>query len=271
MSLSLHFTHDAGPAGAPGPVVILHGLFGSSRNWTGAAKEIAKFSDVYCLDQRNHGDSPHTDSHTLLDLREDLHDWMQEHQIERPLIIGHSMGGMAAMAFALKYPQELGGLVVVDIAPRDYPPHHQKEFEALSLDVSQCASRSDVDARMSEIIDDRMVRQFLQMNLERLESDRAGYRWKLNVPALKAATHTEGLTDMNEHDGRYDGPTLFLRGGDSDYIREADFARIQELFPQAEIQTIAGHGHWLHYTAGEQFLKAVHDFAQQHLRGNHAG
>lgn len=267
MKINLYSTFEAGPSTASlPPVIILHGLFGSSRNWTSIARAIAKYTDVYSLDQRNHGDSPHADSHTLQDLREDLNHWISEKNFERPpIIIGHSMGGMAAMDFALNHSSHSGhaglaGLVVVDIAPRDYPPHHTKEFEALSLDVSQYATRSEVDTRMKTIVTDPMVRQFLQMNLERGEK---GYAWKVNVPVLKNATHTHGLQGAGADEipmRSYDGPALFIRGGASDYIREIDFALIQRLFPAAAIRTIEGHGHWLHYSAMQEFLAALDDF-----------
>ncbi|MCR9141254.1 MAG: alpha/beta fold hydrolase [bacterium] len=263
MKLELNSTKESGPAGRTRPpIVILHGLFGSSRNWTSVAKLLADSTDVYALDQRNHGDSPHADGHSLKDLREDLSHWIADQRFSRPpIIIGHSMGGMAAMAFALEYPEALSGLVVVDIAPREYPPHHSKEFEALSIDVSQYSSRSDIDARMQAIVSDRTVRQFLQMNLERKDE---GYAWKVNVPALKNATHTSGLENAGAiaggNQGQFAGPTLFLRGGDSDYIRDEDFGEIERLFAKSEIRTIAGHGHWLHYSAQDEFVAIVREF-----------
>lgn len=267
MTPALHSTLEAGPEASDRPaIVILHGLFGSSRNWTSVARELAKYTDVYCLDQRNHGDSPHADSHTLLDLREDLKRWLDKQRFERkPIVLGHSMGGMAAMAFALEYPDELESLVVVDIAPREYPPHHSKEFAALSLDVSQCSTRSEVDGLMKAIVSDPTVRQFLQMNLVRAPASQPGYAWKINVPALKNATHTNGLENAGtlgagDSPRTYTGPALFIRGGESDYVRDEDFAKIEALFPAARIETVAGHGHWLHYSAMPEFLKILAGF-----------
>ncbi|MEQ9365286.1 MAG: alpha/beta fold hydrolase, partial [Leptospirales bacterium] len=234
------------------------------RNWTSVAKVLAKNTNVHCIDQRNHGDSPHADSHTLVDLREDLKHWIDEQRFPRaPIVVGHSMGGMAAMSFALQYRDALSGLVVVDIAPRDYPPHHSKEFEALSLDVSECATRSDVDEQMKAIVSDPMVRQFLQMNLERASDSGDGYVWKINVPVLKNATHTKGLENAGgiaNEKSVYPGPALFVRGGASDYIRDEDFEEIKRLFPDAAIRTVEGHGHWLHYSAMQDFLDIVTDF-----------
>lgn len=253
----LHHERAAAP-GRP-PLLILHGLFGSSRNWTSAAKRLRESAnlDVYALDLRNHGSSPHADSHTLSDLREDVRRWMDRHVGggAQSIVLGHSMGGVAAMAFALEYPERTRALIVVDIAPRSYAPHHDQEFAALSVRVDDASSRQVVDERMRAHVQTDMVRQFLQMNLDRL--DGGGYRWKINVPVLKDAAFTSGI---ELGDRSYDGPTLFVRGGDSDYITDDDFDLIRERFPRARIETIAGHGHWLHYTAADEFLSVVGTF-----------
>ncbi len=264
----LYFAQENGPQENEGtlpPLVILHGLFGSSRNWTSIARLLADERDVYCLDARNHGDSPHADTHTLTDLREDLHGWIQSRSFAQPpIVIGHSMGGMAAMACALAYPESMQALVVVDIAPREYPPHHQSEFEALELDVAGCATRGEVDARMQTIVADPMVRQFLQMNLIRRTGGENGYAWRINVPALKAAAGDRGLEAAELSGAAYAKPTLFIRGGASDYVRDPDdFAGIHERFSAARIETIAGQGHWLHYSATQEFLQILQGFLQE--------
>lgn len=255
----LNFALESGPEDADlPPLVILHGLFGSSRNWTSIARLLCEDRDVYCLDARNHGESPHMDTHTLTDLRDDLHGWIQAQQFAQPpVVIGHSMGGMAAMAAALAYPEAMAALVVVDIAPREYPPHHSREFEALELDVAGCATRGDVDTRMQAIVPDPMVRQFLQMNLVRRQGGASGYQWRINVPALKAAAGDRGLEAAELSGAPYGGPTLFLRGGDSDYVRDEDFPAIHARFADAKIETIPGHGHWLHYSAAQEFLQLL--------------
>jgi pimeloyl-ACP methyl ester carboxylesterase len=274
MTSQLHYLLERGPraaartTGLP-PIVILHGLFGSSRNWTSVAKQLAAETDVYCLDFRNHGDSPHLPSHSLADLREDLREWLSARTIARPILLGHSMGGMVAMSFALEYPDRVAALIVIDIAPRNYPPHHESEFAALSLDVSRCATRQDVDSLMSAAVPDRAVRQFLQMNLERENSAHGGYRWKINVPVLKEASFTRGLERAGTDDPvarQYAGPTLFVRGGQSDYIRDTDFDEIHARFPAAHIETVAGHGHWLHHTAAPEFVRQVRAFVETQFR-----
>ncbi len=251
----LHYEREEAP-GRP-PLLILHGLFGSSRNWTSVAKRLHANEglDVYALDLRNHGASPHADSHTLDDLREDLLRWTKHHNIDNATVLGHSMGGVAAMAYALTYPERTRALIVVDIAPRSYPPHHDQEFAALSVRVDDAQSRQEIDERMRQHVQTDMVRQFLQMNLER--RDDGGYRWKVNVPVLKDAAFTSGI-ELGQ--ATYDGPTLFIRGGDSDYVTDDDFDLIRARFPNASIETVAGHGHWLHYTAADEFLKIAGEF-----------
>ncbi|MCB1322520.1 MAG: alpha/beta fold hydrolase, partial [Leptospiraceae bacterium] len=123
------------------PLLIFHGLFGSARNWTSIAKELTDCAHVYTFDFRNHGDSPHTDSHTIQDLGDDILYWIAEHKIQEPILLGHSMGGMAVAATALGHPEDIRAAIIVDIAPRHYAPHHQKEFAALKMDVSGYASR----------------------------------------------------------------------------------------------------------------------------------
>ena len=252
MSLTLAHKHFGGSGR---PIVILHGLFGSHKNWAGVAAKLVE-SDVgavYGLDLRNHGESPHGPTHTFQDLVEDLRAWLKANDISEPVVVGHSMGGLTAMGYALENPAPTAGLVVVDIAPRAYEPHHSKEFEALEMDVSGFKSRGALDQAMAAIIAEPMTRQFLQMNLAR-EGD--GYRWKINVPVLKNSTY------INEFQGTgsWDGPSLFFAGGRSDYVAEADHARIKELFPSSRLEFNPDADHWLHYTAADWFVPKLIDF-----------
>lgn len=267
-SVRLHHTELGGPDSPDAPqIVILHGLFGSSRNWTGAGRALTDVARVYALDLRNHGDSPHADSHSLADLRDDVRRWIRERGLKRPILLGHSMGGMAAMDFAASYPDDLQALIVVDIAPRRYEPHHHKEFAALQLDVAECESRQDADRMMQSVLDDAAVRQFLQMNLERLPE--GGYRWKVNVPVLRsAAENAEYLAPWfaDEAGPVYSGPALFIYGEASDYVQGSDRARIPELFPQAQLVGLSGQGHWLHYSAQDDFTAAVRKFLSGRLK-----
>jgi pimeloyl-ACP methyl ester carboxylesterase len=253
-SVPLHFVESG--AGDP-PLVILHGLFGSSRNWTQVSRALSANRRVLAVDQRNHGDSPHAEPHSLDGMRADLLALFESLNLNRAVLLGHSMGGMTAMSFASAYPERVAALIVVDIAPRAYPPHHQHELAALSVDATRFADRSAIDAAMAEFLPDPATRQFLQMNLVR---EASGYRWKLNVSALNAARATE---DFGDSDAQFAGPTLFVAGGRSRYIRPEDHATIVSRFPAAIIETIPEGDHWLHYTAQARFLEIVSRFLDQ--------
>jgi pimeloyl-ACP methyl ester carboxylesterase len=244
-------------------LIILHGLFGSSKNWITFARTLSQDLSVYALDLRNHGDSPHTDTHSLDDLREDLKYFIDFHKIEKPILLGHSMGGLAVMALALKYPEIAQSIIIEDIAPRNYVPHHENEFQTLNRDLSKFHSRNEIDEAMSEYIKNKSIRQFLQMNLERMEN---GYRWKLNIPILEKSTLIE---EFAGYEGcTYSGPALFVTGGLSEYVKMNDHTIIQKYFPASEIITIPEADHWLHYSSAEKFLSLVKDFLNQSSRKN---
>lgn len=242
------FHRDFGGEGRP--IVILHGLFGSSRNWTTVARTLTAHGHVFALDARNHGESPHAPTHTLSDMQADLGEWLAALNLHQAVLIGHSMGGLTAAGFALHDSSRLSGLIIVDIAPRVYAPRHDAEFRSLKVDVSHLNNRSEVDREMARHLSDAMVRQFLQMNLERTD---VGYRWKLNVPALESARFLE----EDNFRGKCMLPALFVTGGASDFFLESDHALVRERFPAAEIVTIPGADHYLHYTAQDRFLEIV--------------
>ena len=223
-------------------MIILHGLFGSSKNWVNIAKELSKILNVYTLDLRNHGDSPHIDSHTLKDMIQDLKEFLEDRGIESVILLGHSMGGLVAMGFSLEYPEQVKKLIVVDIAPKAYPPHHQKEFAVLKTDVSRFSTRQEIDEYFSQIHPDPAIRQFLMMNLQRTES---GYRWKIHVSALEKI---EYLKD-----------TLFIRALDSFYIQPEDKTIIKKYFPNAKIVELKGN-HWIHYSNQKEFLQVLKEY-----------
>ena len=252
------FHRDFGGQGPP--LVILHGLFGSHKNWSNVAQSLTDTAHVYALDLRNHGESPHSETHSLADLTDDLHVWCARYLSEPPVLLGHSMGGLAVMSHALTFPEDQRALIVVDIAPRTYHPRHDAEFAALSLDVSKAASRKEVDALMAEHVTNRVTRSFLAMNLERVAGGR-GYRWKLNVPVLRRGAYLEEF----ESEGRtWDGPALFCLGGLSDYVLPEDERLIRDVFVRACLERRADADHWLHHTAGGWFLPLVREF----LTGN---
>jgi esterase len=252
--------HDREFGGKGLPIVILHGLFASSKNWVSVGKALSAHGKTYALDLRNHGDSPHADSHTLEDLVADVADWISEQGLDRPVLVGHSMGGLTAMAYSLAHPHALRGLAVVDIAPRAYHPDFKQEFDALSLDLSPFRSRGEIDRALEPIVPDENVRQFLEMNAER---SGGRYRWKINAAALKGSPFLNG-PDFSPFAGSLAGssevPALLIAGGESDYVREEDIPLFRRYFPNASVEVIPGCGHWLHYICSDSFLKLLSGF-----------
>src|SRR6478736_6863187 len=164
------------------PLIILHGLFGSSDNWYSHAKTFAPFFKVYLVDQRNHGQSPHSDEFNYKALTLDLEEFIKEHAIQNPIILGHSMGGKTAMNFAIKNPDKLDKLVVVDIVPKYYPVHHDQILEGLeAIDLKAVQSRNVADKILSNYVPEPDVRQFLLKNLSRNEN---GFEWKINIAGI---------------------------------------------------------------------------------------
>lgn len=236
--------------------IILHGLFGSSKNWITNAKELSGIGKVYTIDFRNHGDSPHSQDHTLESMVNDVKEFIYTHKIKKPILIGHSMGGLVAMQYAFMNSEDLKYLVVVDIAPRPYSFNYTSEFKALQIDVSHFLSRQKIDREMEKFLPDAFIRQFLQMNLEKLES---GYKWKINVDALIASTFSEKDVFLNS---KYKGKTLFIRGEKSDYVTEEDLVLIKKRFPNATIRTIPNANHYLHYFHSKEFVQIITDFVR---------
>lgn len=241
--------------GKGSPILILHGLFGSSKNWLTNGKYLSSLGDVYLLDCRNHGESPHTQTHNLLDLVKDVKEFIEQQQIEHPILIGHSMGGLTAMLFSLLYPDIPSKLVVVDIAPKAYTLDFSKEIECLSMDVSHYNSRNEIDKKMETLLPDKFIRDFLQMNLEKLEK---GYRWKINITAIKNSR--DALNFFVEDGKKFLGDVLFIFGSKSKYNTEANKELISKYFCSYSIQTIAGADHYLHYTHSQEFLKITQEF-----------
>lgn len=246
------FSRDFGGDGQS--IIVLHGMFGSSKNWIRIGQFLSSYGRCYALDLRNHGDSPHTHTHTLFDLITDIGEWIHAHDVQKPILVGHSMGGLAAMGYALNDASRVGALVVVDIAPKLYTTSHPQEIEALKLDIGGLRTRKEIDELMAKLIPDQKVRKFLQLNIER---DGKGFRYKINVAALEKSTV---LADVTSLEGVYTGMTLFVTGELSRYVDKADYSRIRSYFPKAEIETIPGGDHWLHYSAAEQFKTVVGRF-----------
>jgi pimeloyl-ACP methyl ester carboxylesterase len=240
------------------PVVILHGLFASSKNWVTTAQHLSGFSRPFALDLRNHGDSPHSDSHTLEEMIGDLDQWLRERALEQVVLLGHSMGGLVSMGFALTHPELVRGLIAVDILPRAYRLDFAREFEALSMDLSPYKNRREIDQAMEGIVPDPQVRQFLQMNAERSDG---GFHWKLNVPALKSSEFLRG-PDFSRFDNRYQGPALLIAGGQSPFAKESDLPLFRKYFSEGRIEVLKDCGHWLHYICSQEFQTVVREFIE---------
>jgi pimeloyl-ACP methyl ester carboxylesterase len=244
--------------GSGEPLLILHGLFGSAANWGRIARELARDHRVIVADLRNHGRSPHADEMTYEAMAADVAALIERLSPERPLtLIGHSMGGKAAMRLALTRPQLLARLVVVDIAPRGYRGNQDAVFSALHhLDPATLASRAEADARLAQWLPDPALRAFLLANLVQEEGV---LRWRVNLPALTASVgDIEGFPVTPGT--RYRGPTLFVAGRESSYLDEGDPVLIRQFFPQAAIDWIDGAGHWVHAERPDAFLAAVRRF-----------
>ena len=239
------------------PLLILHGYFGMGDNWKSQANKLADKYEVHLIDQRNHGRSFHSDDFDYELMVEDLLQYMELHTIEAAHILGHSMGGKTAMLFAVNYPEKVKKLLVADIAPKNYPPHHHQILEALNaVDFSKIALRTEVDVVLKAYIEEEGVRQFLLKNVYRKTKDTLDFRFNL-----------ESLTDNNNEIGvslppftEYDGPVLFLKGANSGYIAEDDISLIKAHFSEADVKTISNAGHWLHAENPADFLQEVLHF-----------
>lgn len=244
------------------PFIILHGLFGISDNWVSFAKKIAKLGyQVYILDQRNHGQSPQSPNFNYLALVDDLFEFIDEHELEDAVILGHSMGGKVAMRFALENPDYLSKLIVVDISLRQYPPrdHHLKVIRAMKkVDFSIVKKRQDVDAILSEDIELPRIRQFIMKNLYRKQKDELAWRMCLDC----IANNLDEMFDGIEPEQPLDKPTLVVRGGASDYVLDSDLPPLKIAFPQVDIKTIANTTHWVHAEEPEVFFGYVEGFLE---------
>ncbi|WKN44548.1 alpha/beta fold hydrolase [Tunicatimonas pelagia] len=251
--MKLHYrTLGEGP-----PVIILHGIFGTSDNWQTFGKQLATDYQVFLIDQRNHGLSPHSNTFDYPAMAEDLHEFIQQHQLESPIILGHSMGGKAAMFYATTHPNEFDKLIVVDIAPRSYPVHHQHILSAMSgVDLASASSRRDIEDQLKPHLPDFGVRQFIMKNLKR--EDNNSFSWKLNLSAIQDNIENVGVAVDTA--APVEKTVLFVRGEKSDYIRPEDEALIQQIFPQASVITIENAGHWVHAEQPEALYKALMKF-----------
>lgn len=242
-------------------VLILHGLFGARGNWSSIAKRLAQHARVVTADLRNHGDSPWADSMAYSEMAADLERLLDRLKLDEAAVVGHSMGGKAAMALALTEPERVTRLMVVDMAPVPYPDRFGAYVEAMRrVPVGTLTRRQDADAPLSQDVPDPAIRQFLLTNL--VNGEDGGLRWRLNLEVLGREMPT--ISGIEEIPGAkpYAGPTLFLRGETSDYVRDAHMETIRRFFPAAELATVAGSGHWVHAEKPEDFIRATRGFLE---------
>ena len=246
---------DLGTTGLP-PLVILHGLLGSSRNWQTAGRDLAGRYHVYALDLRNHGGSPHSTDMTYAAMLADVLEWFDAHDLAKATVMGHSMGGKVAMLLACRHPERVERLIVVDTAPRAYrSPGLEAQFAAMTaLELGILQSRADAEQRLEASVPDWAARKFLTTNLTQ---DSAGrWHWAVNLPVLHAALAELGKNPLAPTD-RFAGPALFIAGGKSRFLLAADHAPISAHFPNARFEAIPGAAHNPHMETREAFVRAV--------------
>ncbi len=259
--------------GSGKPIMVLHGLYGSSDNWLSIGKSLSGYFEVYLVDLRNHGRSPHHDSHNYELIRDDIRGLMDDLGLEKAILAGHSMGGKAVMCFAQHNPDRVERLIIIDIAPKSYKDLYRKErlshYDILKamkdVDFSSVSARRDVEHMLADVIRSPRIRSFLMKNLDRDEEGK--YHWTLNLDVI-----------IRELDNIMDGvnrncfnpafpvtgiPALFIRGGKSPYILDEDMDFIEKIFPSAKLLTIKNAGHWLHAEQPGAFTEAVRKFALQ--------
>jgi pimeloyl-ACP methyl ester carboxylesterase len=252
----MHLFHrDLGGAGRP-PLVILHGILGSSRNWQTAGDDLSARYHVSALDLRNHGASPHGEPMTYEAMMADVVEWLEAQGVGPATVLGHSMGGKVAMLLACRQPERVARLVVEDIAPKAYPAtRHQAEFDAMNaLDLATLRSRAEAERALEARVPDWGLRKFLTTNLERGDDGR--WRWTINLPVLTQALSELARNPLQPSD-QYAGPATFIVGGKSGYVQAEDWAAIVRHFPVATREILPLAGHNPHMEARAAFVQSL--------------
>lgn len=243
--------------GKQGPkLIILHGLYGASDNWVSIARQLENDYHVYILDQRNHGQSPHSTEMNYEEMANDLKLFYEDQNIDKAHLIGHSMGGKTAMRFALENPQLIDKLVILDIAPKSYASfsnyaqitnNHAAIIKAMqAVDAPSANSRKDIDTQLSKYLDNDKLRHFLLKNIERKKD--GTYQWRLNLDIISKSLEIlmDGFSDLSPEDCKVSLPSIFIRGENSGYVMDEDTLIIRKFFKDAEVVSIPEAGHWLH-------------------------
>jgi esterase len=246
------------------PLIILHGLYGSSDNWVTIAKNLEQRFTIYLPDLRNHGQSPHSDIHDYDSMRDDIYELSVDLKLKKFFLAGHSMGGKTAISFALKWPEMINGLLIADISPfvnentsqSAYNQHLTILNAMLSIDLSKIASRKEAEATIMEEIHSEKIKGFILKNLQRGPGN--DFSWKLNTPSLlnNLDKIMQGIDRESGFSHQITGfPVIFLRGADSDYLPESDYKDIRKVFPAAEFTTAANAGHWIHSDRPDEVIR----------------
>ena len=239
------------------PLIILHGLFGMLDNWQGLAKKFGQFFETHIVDQRNHGKSFHAAEHSYELMCADLLQYLDAQGLDKVYLLGHSMGGKTAMLFATKYPERVEKLVVVDIAPKYYAPHHQEILAGLhAVENAKVSSRKEADEILSQHFSQVGIRQFLLKNLYWKTEEELSFKFNLEVLSKEIQNIGEALLD----DAVFTEPTLFIDGETSNYINSEDQELIEKHFPDSEIVEIVNAGHWVHAENPKDFFEEVSRF-----------
>lgn len=240
-------------------MLILHGLFGSLDNWMTLGKRLSEHYEVWLIDQRNHGRSPHSDKMSYEIMAEDLHEFIQQHQLSDVVVLGHSLGGKTAMQHSMKYSDEISKLVVADMAPRAYEHDFDEILEGLkAVKPSSISSRKDAEQKLGKHINNWGICQFLLKNLNRKKDET--YEWRFNLAVLEREMQNIRTWEING--APMEKPTLFIKGENSNYISDKDGIQIKELFPNSKIEGIEGAGHWLHAEKPDEFYSLLKDFME---------
>jgi pimeloyl-ACP methyl ester carboxylesterase len=244
------------------PVIILHGILGISDNWVTIGRRLAEKFEVFIPDQRNHGQSPHSDTFSYYAMVDDLFEFIEDHQLSKPILIGHSMGGKVAMNFTLEHPHRIDKLIVVDISVRGYSSRrqHLDIMDAmLSIDFDHYSSREEIEKIINKKIKSQAIAGFIMKNLYRIGKNRLA--WRLNINSIYK--NIENVFSGVDLPYTSEIRTLFIKGGASDYILEEDYRLILQKFPNAEFKTIENASHWVHADTPEELCKSFGDFLKK--------
>ena len=261
MSSSLNLAHDIHPPrqadlSLDQPMIILHGLFGSSGNWRSIARRFADRRSVICLDLRNHGKSPWAREMDYETMASDVANFIQQHSLKKPILVGHSMGGKTVMKMLLNNLVPVSKAIVLDIAPVGYAHDHLELLDAMrNTSIRDAANRSDVDQLLARSIEDPSLRAFLAQNAVRSGD---GFQWRVNLNSIH--TNMSKLLDFDRKDKVSSTPTLFLGGGESDYMLPKYHQEIRTAFPKAQIDMLDGAGHWLHAEKPTELIERMSGF-----------